>query len=120
MLEKMLWIGRLFDYYGGLLTPRQQNCVRMHYLEDLSLGEIADEFGVSRQAVHDILNRAVQTLEAYEKKLGLVARRKREQELLRQILAALDSLPAACSQQPRLLAAQAAIRSLLAEERMAE
>jgi predicted DNA-binding protein YlxM (UPF0122 family) len=120
MLERMLLIGLLFDYYGALLTPRQQDCIRMHYLEDLSLAEIADEFSVSRQAVHDILNRAEHTLAGYESKLRLLERRNRDQDVLRQVLALLDELPNTYKREPQLLAAQDAIRSLLTEERVAE
>ena len=120
MLEKMLRIGGLFDYYGALLTPRQQDCIRMHYLEDLSLAEIADEFCVSRQAVHDILHRAEQTLAEYEAKLHLLERRRRDENVLRHILITLDALPDSCRHQPQLVAAQDAIRSLLTAERMAE
>lgn len=120
MLERMLLVGRLFDLYGALLTARQQDCIRMHYLEDLSLAEIADEFGVSRQAVHDILNRAEQTLVRYEEKLHLLERRNREQEVLRKVLLLLEELSTTYKREPQLFTAQDAICSLLAEERVAE
>ena len=55
MIEKMLRIGRLYDCYGALLTENQQKCLELHYLQDLSLGEIAAELSVSRQAVNDML-----------------------------------------------------------------
>jgi predicted DNA-binding protein YlxM (UPF0122 family) len=116
----MLLIGMLSDYYGAMLTVRQQDCIRMHYLEDLSLAEIAEEFQVSRQAVHDILNRAEQTLADYEAKLGLVARRTREQAVLRQILSLLATLPIISGQEQQLLAAEEAVRSLLTEEKVAD
>lgn len=120
MLERMLLVGSLFDLYGALLTTRQQDCIRMHYLEDLSLAEIADEFGVSRQAVHDILNRAEQTLVHYEEKLRLLERHNREQDVLRRTLLLLDELCITYKREPQLLTAQDAIRSLLIEERVAE
>ena len=47
----------LFDYYGGMLTEKQRSCFDMRYNQDLSLGEIAEELGVSRQAVNDNLTR---------------------------------------------------------------
>lgn len=119
-LERMLIIGTLFDYYGALLTERQQACIRMHYLEDLSLAEIAEEFHVSRQAVHDILHRAEQTLTDYEAKLGLVERRNREQERLREVISLLDGLPATRRKEPGLLRALDAMRSMLTEERVSE
>lgn len=120
MLERMILIGLLFDYYGALLTTRQQDCIRMHYLEDLSLAEIAEEFGVSRQAVHDILSRAEQTLTEYESKLRLVERRNRELTVLREILGLLEKLPDTTRYEPQILAVQDAVRSLLAEERVTE
>ena len=120
MLERMLFIGLLFDHYGALLTVKQQDCIRMHYLEDLSLAEIAEEFGVSRQAIHDILNRAEQTLSEYEVKLRLVERHRREQTVLREILSLLENLPEASSQNPQIVAAQDAVRSLLIDERVTE
>jgi len=47
----------LYDYYGDLLTDRQKECFEMRYYQDLSLGEIGDELGISRQGVHDNLSR---------------------------------------------------------------
>lgn len=72
MFEKMVRIGRLYDHYGTLLTERQQKCLELHFLQDWSLGEIAADLGVSRQAVNDILRRSEETLEEYEKKLKLL------------------------------------------------
>lgn len=120
MLEKMLQVGLLFDFYGVLLTDRQQDCIRMHYLEDLSLAEIAEEFHVSRQAVHDILQRAEQTLTEYEEKLGLVERHRNNQAMLQYILSLLETLPETISQEPQLLAAANSVRSMLTDERVAD
>lgn len=64
----------LFDYYGDLLTLRQRQCVDMRYNQDLSLGEIASELGVSRQGVYDNLSRAEALLRNMEQKTGLVRR----------------------------------------------
>ena len=72
MFDKMLEIGILFDFYGGLLSPRQYNFIELCYIHDLSLSEIGEEANVSRQSVHDTLNRAEENLLKYEKKLGLV------------------------------------------------
>lgn len=94
MLDKVLKVGLLFDFYGALLTEKQQQCLEMHYLQDLSLSEIADEFGVSRQAVHDILRRAEQTLNEYEVKLKLIERHRRDQHTIRQVYDLVDSLSA--------------------------
>lgn len=64
----------LFDFYGELLTDSQKDVVRMHILEDYSLGEISEILGISRQGVHDSLKRALAALNNYEDKLHLVQR----------------------------------------------
>jgi len=93
MLDKVLRIVILFDFYGALLTDKQQFSLEMHYLQDLSLAEIADELGISRQAVHDILKRAEQILVDYEEKLRFVERSQREQQTLQHIYELMDGLP---------------------------
>ena len=62
----------LFDFYGELLTEHQKEIYEQFVLEDLSLGEIAREAGISRQEVHDLVKRCSQTLKGYEEKLHLV------------------------------------------------
>ncbi len=62
----------LFDFYGQLLTERQREFFTLYYDNDLSLGEIASQYGVSRQAVYDILRRSTHTLNELESKLELV------------------------------------------------
>lgn len=74
MLEKVSHVILLKDFYGPLLTPKQQDIMQMYYENDLSLSEIADDQHVTRQAVYDIIKRAEKTLEEYENKLGLVAK----------------------------------------------
>lgn len=64
----------LFDFYGELLTSRQKEIYELYLNDDLSLGEIADTAGISRQGVHDMIKRSSHTLQNYEKKLHLVAR----------------------------------------------
>ena len=78
----MALIGWLLDFYGPLLTNRQEQCLKQHYEEDLSLAEIAIELGITRQAVHDNLQRGIQTLEEYEDKLHLVAAYQERQKTL--------------------------------------
>ena len=76
----------LFDYYGGMLTAKQRDCFDMRYNQDLSLGEIADTLGVSRQAVCDNLTRTEALLRRMEENIGCVKRdmliRRAVQELL--------------------------------------
>ncbi|MCL6516452.1 YlxM family DNA-binding protein [Alicyclobacillus sp.] len=80
-MEKVTRMGQLYDCYGQLLTERQRQMVELHYLDDWSLAEIAAQFGVSRQAVHDNLRRAEEQLEAYESALALV----RASDLMRRV-----------------------------------
>lgn len=84
--EQRMRLGRLFDMYGGLLTEKQQQCLKFYFYDDLSLTEIGEELGVSRQAVHDLLKRVEQTLERNEKKLGLLARDEADKERLRSVI----------------------------------
>ena len=83
----------LLDFYGELLTEKQRECYDLHYNEDLSLAEIAEQCGISRQGVWDNIRRAEATLRDYEKKTGLVRRvteLEREIERLRQELSRLQ------------------------------
>ncbi|MFZ5639908.1 MAG: YlxM family DNA-binding protein [Bacillota bacterium] len=73
-MDKIGRLALLFDFYGQLLTAKQQEIIGLYYEQNLSLGEIAEELGVSRQAVHDIIRRGEKVLESYEQKLGLVAK----------------------------------------------
>jgi hypothetical protein len=70
----MIRMGRLLETYGGLLTERQKEFVRLHCHGDLSFGEIAREYRVSRQAVHDAVRQAEAAMEHYEAELGLLGR----------------------------------------------
>ena len=81
-MEKLLQVTYLYDFYGQLLTAKQEKIFRRYYLEDLSLSEIATEEDVSRQSIHDTIRQAERKLTNYEEKLGLVERfKKQEQEL---------------------------------------
>ena len=64
----------LLDYYGGMLTEKQRDCFDMRYNQDLSLGEIAEMQGVSRQAVNDNLTRTEALLRRMEENIGCVKR----------------------------------------------
>lgn len=73
-LEKTNRINLLFDFYEALLTEKQQTFLRYYFLDDFSLGEIAAEFEISRQAVFEHIKRAEGMLETYEEKLGLLGK----------------------------------------------
>ena len=78
----------LYDYYGDLLTDRQKECIEMRYYQDLSLGEIAGELGISRQGVHENLSRAEALLRNMEAKTGCV---NRDQACRKAVSSILDS-----------------------------
>ena len=82
----------LFDYYGGLLTDRQKECFEMRYNQDLSLGEIGQLLGISRQGVHDNLSRAEALLRNMEEKTGCVRRDTACRKAARVILDAAKEL----------------------------
>lgn len=90
MLEKVDWMNMLFDFYGVLLTERQKDFMNLYYCQNLSLGEIAAEFNVTRQAVYDTLKRAEQILSQYEEKLGLVKKTTAERNKLAAAAAMLE------------------------------
>ncbi len=90
MLDKVLKISLLYDFYGALLTEKQRISLELHYFQDLSLSEIAEQLDVSRQAVHDLLKRAEQILDEHECKLQLVARYHEERQLLREVFELLN------------------------------
>lgn len=72
-MDEALFRTMLFDFYGELLTEKQREYFDLHYNEDLSLGEIAESQGISRQGVWDLIRRAEESLRRYEEKTGLVA-----------------------------------------------
>ena len=75
----------LFDFYGELLTDKQRDFFDLYYNNDYSLSEIAENVGITRQGVRDIINRAGIILRNMEDKLGLVARAGRSQDNIRAI-----------------------------------
>lgn len=96
----------LFDYYGDLLTERQKMCFDMRHNQDLSLGEIAEVLQVSRQGVHDNLNRAEALLQNMEEKTGCVRRALRSRKAVRSIAECCDMLSKHEDETVRLIAAQ--------------
>ncbi|WP_066175145.1 putative DNA-binding protein [Bacillus marinisedimentorum] len=81
-LEKTTRMNYLFDFYQELLTPKQRNYMAFYYLDDYSLGEIAEEYQVSRQAVYDNIKRTEAMLEQYEEKLLLFKKFQERKQLL--------------------------------------
>ena len=73
-MSKNLEIALLCDFYGELLTEKQRDCIVLYYDQDLSLGEIAENTGITRQGVRDSIKRGEATLLEMEEKLGLCRR----------------------------------------------
>ena len=88
-------LGMLCACYGGLLTQKQLAAVRLSCNEDLSLSEIAEEMGVSRQNVHELITRSVQKLRRYEGALHLARQTGATRARLQEAIAALDAGQAA-------------------------
>ena len=99
----------LFDTYGGMLTDKQRECFDMRYNQDLSLGEIAEMMGVSRQAVNDNLKKTEALLRRMEENIGSVKRDMLVRSAAEEILAAVTVLDA--SSDPTILAAVQRIRA---------
>ena len=99
----------LFDYYGGMLTDKQRDCFDMRHNQDLSLGEIAEILGVSRQAVCDNLTRTEALLRRMEENIGCVKRDMLKRRAVQEILDAATVLDA--SSDPAVLAAMQRIRA---------
>ncbi len=73
-LDELVHLSLLYDFYGELLSEHKKRIFEDYVLNDLSLGEIADELNISRQGVHDMVKRCTQELRFYEDKLSLVRR----------------------------------------------
>lgn len=109
-MERIAKLGLLCDYYGRLLTERQLLACRLQCDEDRSLAEIAEELGISRQAVHDLIRRSQDTMETLEKALGLVEtslkRQKALGEIASQLLELAEELEESKAKRLRELAAE--------------
>ncbi|WP_198936728.1 putative DNA-binding protein [Domibacillus epiphyticus] len=81
----------LYDFYQMLLTEKQRSYMSLYYLDDYSLGEIAEEYEVSRQAVYDNIKRTEAMLEEYEAKLMLLNKFQKRQQLIEQLKECADS-----------------------------
>ncbi len=90
-VNKILEQTLLFDFYGELLTKHQKEIYERFVIEDLSLGEIAEEAGISRQGVHDLIKRCNQTLKGYEEKLHLIEKFLAVKEKVEKIEEILDT-----------------------------
>ena len=74
IMERIVEQTLLYDFYGALLNEHQRGIYQDIVFDDLSLSEVADEYGISRQGVHDLIKRVNNTLNGYEEKLHLVSK----------------------------------------------
>ena len=91
-METIEKISLLYDFYGRLLTEKQRQVMELYHEENLSLAEIAEEFGISRQGVHDTLKKAEHLLTEYEDKLGLVAKLMKSRHAIAEIDRIIDGI----------------------------
>ncbi|ATP39325.1 hypothetical protein CSE16_04310 [Solibacillus sp. R5-41] len=89
LLEKTTRMNFLFDFYQALLTEKQRSYMELYYLDDHSLGEIAESYSISRQAVYDNIRRTEAMLEEYEDKLRLFEKFQQRQQVLKQMTDAI-------------------------------
>ena len=97
----------LLDFYGELLTDKQRECFDLHYNEDLSLSEIAEQLGISRQGVWDNIRRAESAMAEVEEKTGLLSRFEENRRALEQLRDTLRRLRGLCGGEAAALAAEA-------------
>ncbi len=92
MDDKAFHMTMLFDFYGELLTDRQKEFFDLYYNEDLSLAEIAENAGITRQGVRDVLVRSEAYLNEIEEKTGIIARFLEMQKISAEIDSAADRI----------------------------
>ena len=85
-IEERVKIGNLADYYGKILTEKQSEILEMYINLNLTLNEIAEELNISKQAVKDAVDKAIEALEIYEQKLNFVSRDNRLKQILNEKL----------------------------------
>lgn len=90
--QELAKMGLLYDFYGKLLSKRQREVLALYYEENLSLGEISQEFNISRQGVYDALKHGGEALVEYEESLGLVERFKEKEKFLSEIRETINLL----------------------------
>lgn len=91
-LDTSVEMGTLCAFYGGLLTEKQRQALTLHYEEDYSLGEIAEQLGCSRQSVHELITRSSEKLRVYEAAVGAAERMRNVEKRLEAAQTLLQSL----------------------------
>jgi predicted DNA-binding protein YlxM (UPF0122 family) len=90
-IERVEYASMLYDFYGSLLNESQNEVMALYHEDNLSLSEIAEELGQTRQAVHYTLRKAEKALKSYEDKLKLLASYKESRELASKAYSIIDS-----------------------------
>lgn len=106
-MERKVYYSRLLDFYGGLLPEKQQACMFQYYYDDLSLAEVSENLGITRQGVRDFVKRGEAALEKAESELKLVEKddeKRRQRAGIAEKLSALaEELPEEVAQRVRAL-----------------
>ena len=105
-IDDVIQTSLLYDFYGSLLTDRQREVMELYYGENLALSEIAAEFSISRQGVHDALKNAGRALHEYEQKLGLVDKFQQSREAIGDIDERIEGLMEDVQKQEALVPAE--------------
>ncbi|MBR3905851.1 MAG: YlxM family DNA-binding protein [Clostridia bacterium] len=115
-MEKKVQLSWYLAFYGEMLTENQREIATLYFEEDFSLAEIAQQLSVSRQSIHDTVNRVEKTLTEFEEKLGLAARFERLENGLKECQKALSRIVPDEKSKKQLQIAQDMISALLAQE----
>ncbi|MDO4813890.1 MAG: sigma factor-like helix-turn-helix DNA-binding protein [Gemella sp.] len=84
-IKKILEVTHLYDYYADLLSDKQSEYLKNYYFEDLSLTEMSEIYGISKQAISNNIKRSIADLEEYERKLSLIELSNQRKLLLEEI-----------------------------------
>lgn len=116
VMNKILEQALLYDFYGELLTEHQKEVYEQFILDDLSLSEIAESAGISRQGVHDLVRRCQKSLEGYEEKLHLVERFLAIRKKVGEIGSVLDDWEKNCTDPDKVIERIRGISDSIIEE----
>ena len=92
MLDNIIKNNILYDFYGILLPRKQREIFSMYYHDNLSLSEIAEEYGLTRQGIHETIKRGENKMSDFENKLGLIEKYRREECIAERLTEKIDRL----------------------------
>ena len=90
-IERVEYASMMYDFYGSLLSESQNEVMALYHEDNLSLSEIAEQLGMTRQAVHYTLKKAEKALDKFEENLGLIAAYEKNQKLASEALSLIDN-----------------------------